>query len=217
MMTALDHPLVVEYLHRLAAESARLPADQAAELQRDIREHLAAALGNDPSEPSIREGIDRLGMPAELVDAAGGAPSHQDGAPDTNRRSGSDDGNGGVELAALVLLLGAGVFFILWPLALLMWAVGLVLVFRSQRWDVGEKLRAALVVGLTMPLTVMVLGLAGASAWTQACSPSSGGQVQCPESGIPAWGIVIILLLVAYLVYLVWTVVRLARAARRSR
>ena len=75
MMTATDHPLVQDYLARLREESRRLPLDQARELEADITEHLQAALGEDPGEVRVRDALDRLGSPSELVAEAAGTPS----------------------------------------------------------------------------------------------------------------------------------------------
>lgn len=73
MMTTQTHPLVHDYLQRLTTESRRLPADQAAELRTDIEAHLGEALPHGASEAEVRQVLDRLGSPAELVTAAGGA------------------------------------------------------------------------------------------------------------------------------------------------
>jgi uncharacterized membrane protein len=207
MMTASTHPLVMDYLDRLHRETVRLPADQGRELVADIRGHLDAALGGDPTEAQVRETLDRLGEPAELVDAAGGA--------EPSRR---DQGSGAREAAAVVLLLASAVLFVLWPVAVPMWVAGLVLVVVARRWDVGDKVRAAVVLGSAMPLTTVVVGVLGLAAWSVTeCTQGSDGAQVCTSSGGAPWvGWVVVALAVAYVVVLVRTTVRLTRAARRT-
>lgn len=210
MMTALDHPLVLDYLARLHADAAaRLPAPEARELEEQIREHLAVALGSDPTEVEVREVLDRLGDPAEVVDAAGGAAQAGGTAP-----TGHD--SAWREVTALVLLVGSGFLFWLWPVAAVMWVVGLVLLVLSRRWTVGEKLWGALVLGVSWWLA---LGI-GTVAWlapAQVCETDAAGNTVCSggDGGMTVAGGLVIAFLVAYLVLYVWTVVRLARAARR--
>lgn len=206
MMPASTHPLVMDYLDRLHRETVRLPADQGRELVADIRGHLDAALEGDPTEAQVRETLDRLGEPAELVDAAGGAqPS-------------PDRGSGAREAAAVVLLLASAFLFVLWPLAVPMWAAGLVLVVLARRWDAGEKIRAGLVLGSAMPLTTLVVGGLGLASWSVTqCTQESGGAQVCTSTGGAPWvGWVVLALAVVYVVVLVRTTVRLARAARRT-
>lgn len=208
MMTALDHPLVRDYLARLHVAVARLSEQEARELEGQIREHLTDALGPEPRESKVREVLDRLGDPAEVVDAAGGRRD-ESGAPRSD--------SAWREVGALVLLVGSGVLFWLWPVAAVMWVVGLVLLVLSRRWTVGEKLWGALVLGVSWWLA---LGI-GAVAWlapAQVCETDAAGNTVCSgggDGGMTAAGGLVIGFLVFYLVISVWTVIRLARAAAR--
>lgn len=74
MMTALDQPLVQDYLRRLREEARRLPVDDAHDLETQIREHLLEALGDAPADAEVRETLDRLGEPSVVVGAAAGTP-----------------------------------------------------------------------------------------------------------------------------------------------
>ncbi|GAA5162221.1 hypothetical protein ACFP75_07970 [Ornithinimicrobium tianjinense] len=212
-MTALDHPLVQDYLRRLHEEAVRLPVDEGRELEAQIREHLADALGENPSESAVREALERLGAPAALVDEAGGVP-------------GPDAAAGGVpvhdsawrEVGALVLLVGSALFFWLWPLAVPMWLAGLVLLVLSRRWSVADKLLGALVLGVGW-LAPVLAGLMTFAVDAQTCSTGTDGQVSCTgggDGGLSATNVVAIVLTVAFAVLYVWTLVRLARRAARG-
>jgi hypothetical protein len=74
--TALDNPLVREYLRALEAAFARLPAQQASELQEQIAAHITDALPRDAAAEQVAAVLARLGPPAELAaEAAAGATS----------------------------------------------------------------------------------------------------------------------------------------------
>jgi hypothetical protein len=69
--TALDNPLVREYLRELDAAFARLPARQAIELRVQLTTHITDALPRDPADEQVAAVLARLGSPAELAaDAA---------------------------------------------------------------------------------------------------------------------------------------------------
>ena len=213
MMTALDHPLVQDYLQRLHAESVRLPVDEGRELEAQIREHLLAALGDEPAETTVREALERLGAPATLVDEAAGAPG-------TGVPAGADPAHDSAwrEVGALVLLVGSAFLFWLWPLAVPMWLAGIVLLVLSRRWGVSDKILGALVLGLGWVAPV----LAGVMTFTvdaQTCSTGADGAVSCTgggDGGLSTTNIVAIVLTVAFAVLYVWTLVRLARRAARG-
>ena len=210
-MTALEHPLVLDYLERLHAETVRLGVPEGRELKMQIREHLTEALPDDPSESEVRDVLDRLGDPADLVDAAGGVDPSSGAVlyaqPDRPWR----------EVGALVGLVGAALLFFLLPINLLLWVGGLVLLVLSRRWSVADKLWGALVLGVG-PWLFLV---AGALAWTttaQVCTTDAAGVTTCTgggDGGLTVLNIVTITLTVAYLVLYVWTLMRLIRAATR--
>jgi uncharacterized membrane protein len=70
----LEHPLVRDYLRRLDAACAALPAARARELRDQIIAHLDEALPADAADDEVGAELARLGAPAELAaDAAGPA------------------------------------------------------------------------------------------------------------------------------------------------
>lgn len=213
MMTALDHPLVQDYLHRLHEEAVRLPVDEGRELEAQIREHLVEALGEDPSESSVREALERLGAPATLVDEAGGRPG-------PGVATGVDPGSDSAwrEVGAIVLLVGSALLFWLWPLAVPMWLAGIVLLVLSRRWAVSDKILGALVLGLGWVVPVLA-GLMTFTVDTQSCSTGPDGQISCTgggDAGLSTTNVVAIVLTVGFAVLYVWTLVRLARRAGRG-
>ncbi|SHF06808.1 HAAS signaling domain-containing protein [Streptoalloteichus hindustanus] len=70
-MSHLDHPLVMDYLDRLTAAARVLPSSRRSELIVEIRSHLTDTMANitSPSEAKIRQALDRIGDPEEIVSA----------------------------------------------------------------------------------------------------------------------------------------------------
>ena len=217
MMTATDHPLVRDYLARLREEARRLPVEQARELEADITEHLQVALGEDPGEVSVREALDRLGSPGELVAEAAGTAAPAVSA-DARRPFASPVG-------AIGCLIAAELLSLLVPIAFVLWVVGLVLLARATVWTEREKLLGLLGLGSGFFVSLATIGLsliavrttgaactetttADGTLLTSDCAPTSGG--------IDAFGVVVLVLLAAYLAFQVFTIWRLARSAGRS-
>jgi hypothetical protein len=79
--TALDHPLVRDYLHELDAAFAALPAAQASELREQIVAHLDDALRPGADDQEVAGVLARLGSPGDLAaEAAAGAAPRAAGA-----------------------------------------------------------------------------------------------------------------------------------------
>lgn len=229
MMTALDHPLVQDYLERLHAETARLAAPEGRELRMQIREHLTEALPEVPSESGVRDVLDRLGDPADLVAAAEGIGPGE-GAGLRREREGARREPDGAwrEAGALVGLVGGALLFWLPLVNVVLWLGGLVLLVLSRRWSVADKVWGALLLGLGPWLFL----LAAALPWvmtTEVCmsegtavpeeGPAPPVVLTCAgggDGGLTVLNIVTITLTVAYLVLYVWTLVRLVRAAARA-
>ncbi len=151
MVAPTGDRLVREYLLRLEAAARCLPARDRRELIADITDHLAqAAAEAGPSEAAVRNALDALGSPEEVV-AAAGPP----GRSATLRHR---------DLAAVLLVLVGGVLAP--PVA---WLVGVVLLWTSAAWSTGQKWLGTLVWpgGIAVPLAVglaLIFG-AGLSAW----------------------------------------------------
>jgi hypothetical protein len=167
-MTADDDLIVADYLRRLRAAASGLPADRRAELVEEITSHVAearAGAGTAGAGPaSVRNILDRLGDPAEIVRAAA------DALPGNPAATASADGRGragGLEIAAVILLLVGGIVV---PIA--GWLVGVVLLWASPRWRTRDKLLGTLVWpgGLLAPAGLLLIAGAG----TLVASSSSG-------------------------------------------
>lgn len=116
MTTLHTDPLVADYLRRLDAAAAVLPPQRRAELVAEIREHVDEALRSTGpvDEVAVRNVLERLGPPDEIVDAAG----DRTGLPPERGRVGV------LEVVALLALL----------IPIVGWLVGSVLVLLSRTW-----------------------------------------------------------------------------------
>jgi hypothetical protein len=71
-MTVTTDPLADDYLRRLDAAASALPAHRREELVSEIRDHLQEGLRQAPAgdETAVRNMLERLGPPEEIVSAA---------------------------------------------------------------------------------------------------------------------------------------------------
>lgn len=202
-----DEDLIRDYLRRLHRASARLPRRERRELEADIREHLAAAQRRGEGEAYIRQVLDDLGEPAEIVAAAGvGAP-----AATLSTR----------DLWTLVLLL-VGAFVFVLP-----WFVGVLLLWTSESWSVDRKVLGTLVLpgGLATSLLLLDLPMGGDGSGVSGVCPTnpSGVVSHCTNAvlsstgsaTLPSW--LAILLLVLTVAAPIFTTVVLYRQARGRR
>ena len=141
--------LVRDYLGRLEAVASSLGTDRRTELVGEVREHIDAAIGEAgrKDEVTVRNILERLGPPEEIVASEGG--------PSEPPASVGRPGIGGVEITALVLLTVGAIFLpIIGPI------IGLVFVWASVVWTRRAKVIAtAIVVVLLLP---PILGLLAA-------------------------------------------------------
>ncbi len=86
--TALDHPLVRDYLQELASALGVLPAAQASELTEQITAHLDDALAPDTDDEEVAAVLLRLGRPGDLAAEAAASTGSGGGtaASPTGRR-----------------------------------------------------------------------------------------------------------------------------------
>jgi len=117
-----------DYLQRLDAAAAALPKAERRELRAEIEEHLRDALADDDGEAALREALERLGDPLEIV----AEQRRSSSAPP--RRVGAQ------QWSAIVLLLAGGF------LVGIGWILGVVLLWSSRAWSVREKLIGTLLV-----------------------------------------------------------------------
>lgn len=229
MNTGATHPFVEDYLARLSAESWRLlPPDQARELVEDVREHLASAITEQSSEAEIRDVLDRLGPPAEVVGSAGPtAPAVSAPVLYPQVVAPRPPSFGGVEVGAIATLLIAEVAAIFWPLSVPLWIAGLVLLLVSRLWTGGEKALgiAGLVTGFPIVLFTLTYAVAGAVTSAEVCSTSTAPgpngqeasttcthQAGAGSDGPVVWVLVVMALYALFQLYTIW---RLVRARRR--
>ena len=69
MMTTM-HPLAEKYLQRLQRCAVVLPRRERDELLAEIRDHLQEGLDPEATEADVRNLLEHLGTPADIVDAA---------------------------------------------------------------------------------------------------------------------------------------------------
>jgi hypothetical protein len=147
------HPLVEGYLRSLEGAAKVLPRRERDEIVGEIRAHLDEALSPSSTEADVRNVLDSLGTPWDIVAAAGGEPS-------TVRR-------GAREIFALILLVSGG-----FPVPVVGWFVGLGLLIWSPLWNTRQKVLGALVwPGGWFGLLFL------------AAIPSSGGVTLCGSGG----------------------------------
>jgi hypothetical protein len=142
--------LVDDYLRRLEHAAAHMQRARRAELVAEIRGHIEAALRQEPAagEAAVRNVLDRLGPPEDIVEAAEPPPEREQGA-------------GKLEIAALIILI----------VPFIGWLIGTVLVFASRVWSRRDKLIGALL--LLAPILVLSLGFiaAGPSGSEESAPP----------------------------------------------
>jgi uncharacterized membrane protein len=202
------------YLARLEAALAPVPEARRRELLDDVRGHIAEARSalTDETDADLLNILDRLGDPADMAAAelgrAESAPHAESPAP-VHRRS------RGLDVAALILLV-------------LVWPVGVVLLWMSDAWTTRDKLIGTLVppggyLGILVLGPVVALGL-----FAPVCRTiyDDAGQVlssTCPSAGAQnGINLATVLLVIFYLVGPILSAAYLAarlyrhRAAERS-
>jgi hypothetical protein len=164
MITMATERLVDDYLRRLEAAGAHLARARLVELVAEIREHIEAALAEEDAggEAAVRNVLERLGPPEEIVAAAEPQPA----------RAAGRSRAGALELTALLALL----------VPFVGWLVGMVLVLFSQAWSRREKLVG---VGLALlPIVLPLLAVAfEAESGTMEPVPGAPRPVGLQESG----------------------------------
>src|ERR1700722_9772257 len=108
----LEHPLVRDYLRRLAAACAPLPAGQARELREQIIAHLDEALPPEATDDEVAAELARLGAPAALAAEAAGPVPRSAGARLRNRLSRVRWWTW-TSIAAVVVVLAAGLAYVI--------------------------------------------------------------------------------------------------------
>jgi hypothetical protein len=163
MMTT-THPLAEDYLRRLEQHARVLPRSERAELIAEIRNHMSSGLTPDSTEADVRNLLDALGPPADIVEAA--RPEH----PPVRR--------GAREAFALVLLVSG-----LPPVV--GWLAGVGLLLWSPLWTARQKLLGILV----WPGGYVAVLAAPYTMDSGTCEVQRGTDtaLNCTTSGPPLW------------------------------
>jgi len=180
MITMDTDRLIDDYLHRLEAAAAHLQRSRRAELVAEIREHIEAALREEDAanEVAVRNILERLGPPEEIVDATEPAPIEASRDP------------GRLETAALIALV----------VPFVGWMVGVVLVLVSQAWSRRDK-----VIGLLLALLPAILPFLFIFVGTSSGPDTSSSSGDSGVGVLEVFGIVLLFLAgLPSAVYLGW-------------
>lgn len=180
--------LVQDYINRLEARAASLPAERRAELVGEVRDHIDTALREAGSvdEVTVRNVLERLGSPDEIVAGEaqhtvpsgppGGMPAAASGSappPPWNATAVPAPTWGPVEVIAITLLVLAWPALLL-PFGLILWVAlgigGLLLTWVSPAWSRGMKLTLTVAVVALYVLMILLWAPAGVTT-----SPGGGG------------------------------------------
>lgn len=182
--------LVHDYISRLEARAASLPAERRAELVGEVREHIDTALreAGSADEVTVRNVLERLGSPDEIVAGEaqhtvssspppGMAAAASASAPPApwNATAAAAPTWGPVEVIAITLLVLAWPALLL-PYGLLLWVAlgvgGLLLTWVSPAWSRGMK--------LTLTVAVVALYVLLILFWTPVGTTISPGAGPSP-------------------------------------
>jgi hypothetical protein len=231
-----EDQIVEDYLRRLEAAAAGLPAGQGEALVAQTAARIADARAGGPQRGTalasvyLRSVLDGLGDPEELArprKARRGAPDRaagRDPGAAGARAGGRRPEAGGHEITAVVLLVAGGF------LAGLGWLVGLVLLWTSPRWRISDKLLGTVIwpggaVGALAAPAALFLKQINTGPVCAAGAPVAGTTDQvanrlCPTAqaslALPGWAFVTLLVVLALLAVggSAWTATRLMRRIR---
>lgn len=162
MITMDTDRLVDDYLRRLESAAAHLQRSRRAELVSEIREHIETALREEDAagEAAVRNVLERLGPPEEIVEAAEPPPGE------------SAARTGKLEIAALIALV----------VPVIGWLFGIVLVLVSEAWSRRDK-----AVGITLALAGVLLPFLSFAVGSESAGVSpvlvDGSPAGLPEAG----------------------------------
>ena len=164
MHTMETDRLIDDYLRRLEHAASHMQRARRTELVAEIRGHIETALAQEQAtgEAAVRNVLDRLGPPEEIVEAAEPPPG--------------DRHAGRLEIGALLALI----------LPVIGWMIGTILVFASRVWSRRDKLIGALL--LLLPILVLSVPFVAASAGGENAVPPgetgpAGEKVEDPSLG----------------------------------
>lgn len=173
------HPLAEDYLGRLETLAQALPPRDRHDLLTELRGHLHAGLPDGATDADVRNLLDDLGAPEDIVAAA--TADSGTAAPPGVTRPGKvplPHGWGVVEvIAVLALTAGAFIVPVVGPL------VGICFAWASTRWTRREKTVATVLT--LLPLVVLSLGaVASMSAGADPRTAAPTTSVPSPVQGV---------------------------------
>ena len=188
-----DDDLVAGYLGRLVQAARPLPPDRRAELIDEIADHIEQARAvSEASGPGLRDLLTRLGDPEAIAAAASDSAGDFPG-PFAQPASASTQPSAGreprrqrrLDRAAVLLALGSVLLSpVSFVLALLGWAVGIVMLLLSPRWPKRAKVLGAVTGTLALLLFGGLLATL-AKAWGPGYSYVSAGPLGWQTGGGP--------------------------------
>lgn len=137
--------LIADYLDQLRRAGAGLPPATRAELLDDIGAHLTDMIGPGAGESRVRQVLDELGTPAEIVAAA----AAESGTPDRT------SGDRFYDVATVLLLLLGNVV-----VPVLAWIAGVVMLWNGPRWTTRQKWIGTLIWPVAAVAVLLSHGLA---------------------------------------------------------
>ncbi len=198
----VTHPLVTAWLDRVERLAADLSPDTRGELLADLRDHLDAALQADAGDAAVTDVLDRLGDPVDVV-AAARADAPPPGQVPAATAVDAPERLTAAEVVALAALVLAGLAgMLVWPLTLVLWATGIVIVAVAGRWRGGEVVGMILLpVAWAFPVLAMVVPVGSTST---SCTTSSTGDESCvvEQSGLGGPWVLVATLVVLVLIVL---------------
>jgi uncharacterized membrane protein len=177
-----DDDLVAGYLGRLVQAARQLPPDRRAELIDEIADHIEQARAvSEASGPGLQDLLRRLGEPEAIAAAASDSAADfagtfaQPAAPITRPPAGRvPRRQRGLDLAAVMLTLGSALLApVSFVLALLGWAVGMVVLLLSPRWPKRAKVLGAVTGTLALALFGALLATV-AKTWNDIYGQQAG-------------------------------------------
>jgi uncharacterized membrane protein len=148
-MMPTTHPLATAYLRRLDAATTVLSGPDREELLAQIRDHIDAGLAPDATEADVRNLLDELGSPEQIVAAARqeNALADEGARPLERRRR--------VPVFEIVALVVLALGYLATPL--IGWLPGAAMVLMSRMWSWRTKL-TALVLLLALSAVSLIWG-----------------------------------------------------------
>ena len=153
MVTVKTDPIVDDYLHRLDKAAAALPPERRSELLTEIRAHIDEDLraADGTNEVAVRNVLERLGSPEEIVSAAADVPvtavNPTDRAVLRNRLA---------VAGLLALALGPFVMGMVQLPGIVLVLAGLILVSGSPAWSTRDKRVGLLLLPLIPPTLLLI-------------------------------------------------------------